>query len=432
MVDNLAQMLRKAASLESRDSMKLAADVYLNASKEYPESSEVWFKLGKIQCVLQSFDAAVNSFNKCLALTPNQPTAHLLLGKIFHIQAKHKESIASLQTAVTLAPDLVEANYLLGISHLEHSNLAQAAKYLGNVWHLQPNTPGVWQKYAGVLSSLGNLPGAIQVYEKQLAINATNKQHLGEYFHGIDNKNKDEVVTIATSIAPRELDNQLKAIESWKRLGFNIISINSKPEIDQLQSTFNDVTFCEVDRSAIKAYGKPYVYFDDVLKFLGESNSKICGIVNSDIHLLDDRLLGYVKQEATNSFLYGCRVDIPSLDNLNGQVYAYGFDYYFFDNKFLSMYPKDEFCIGLPWWDYWAALVPALRGVPTKKLITPVAYHITHDTNWASDSWVKYAKHITNYIDPNINPNAGNTSFYSNYIWYLIENHCSTVSINKQ
>lgn len=430
MADNLAQILKKAATLESSNSIELAADVYLSASKKYPKSPEVWFKLGSIQCVLKNFDAAVNSFNKCLALTPNQPTAHLLLGKIFHIQAKHKESIASLQTAVTLAPDLVEANYLLGISHLEHNNLTQAAKYLGNVWQLQPNTPGVWQKYAGVLSSLGNLPGAIQVYEKQLAINTLGKHHLGEFVPDRNHENhKDEAVTIATSIAPRGLENQKKAIDSWKRQGFNVISINSQPEIDQLQSEFNDVTFCKVSRSAIKTYGKPYVYFDDVLKFLGESNANICGIVNSDIHLLDDRLHSYVKKEAENSFLYGCRVDIPSLDDLNGHVYAYGFDYYFFDSQLLSMYPKDEFCIGLPWWDYWAALVPALRGVPTKKLTTPVAYHITHETNWVSDSWVKYAKHITNYIDPNINPNADTTNSYSNYIWYLIENHCSAVSI---
>ncbi len=437
MADESPQLLKQAADLVSSGSLKQARDMCVKVCELNPEDPETWLKLGHIQCRLKCFDDAVLAFRQCVALVPDKPAAHLFLGQVFHIQGKLGESLSSLQEAVRLQPDLAEANYFLGVTHIDRGDQDKGLECLGEVWRIAPDFADIWYRYGSALAMQGSYADAIPVYEQGLAI---SPQGMKPFIHEVARKNADAVnrvdnddpITIATSIVPSGRENQRKAIDSWKQQGFNVISINSKAEIDQLRTDFGDVEFCKAERSALETYGKPYVYFDDVLRFLSETDSRVCGIVNSDIHLLDDRLASYAKQEATDSFLFGCRVDIPSLDRPSGQLYRFGYDYYFFDRQYLSMYPQDEFCIGLPWWDYWAALVPVLRDVPARKLTTPVAFHVAHDMNWQQDSWVKYARRVASYIDPESMPTADTTNDYSNYVWLLIENHCSPVSIPEQ
>ena len=52
-------------------------------------------------------------------------------------------------------------------------------------------------------------------------------------------------ITIATSIAPRNIELQRDAIASWKKLGLEAISVNSKEEIEAIKDFFPDVKFAE-------------------------------------------------------------------------------------------------------------------------------------------------------------------------------------------
>lgn len=190
-------------------------------------------------------------------------------------------------------------------------------------------------------------------------------------------------ITIATSLAPgKSIDTQRSAVNSWKRIGFHVVSINAAEEIALLQPKFPDIEFIQVARDAKKKFGKPYVYFDDALAYFQGCGPGICGIVNSDIYLLHEDLYPFISREAINSLVYGSRVDVDTLENLQGQMLYDGFDYFFFDKQMVSLYPQSELFIGLPCWDYWAALIPLFSGIPLKKIITPHAYHIKHRVNW--------------------------------------------------
>lgn len=120
-------------------------------------------------------------------------------------------------------------------------------------------------------------------------------------------------ITVATSIAPRNLDHQQSAVASWLVLGFKVISLNSPAEIDTVQHHFPAVTFVSAHRTAQELTGRPFVYFDDVLKALAESGADICGIVNSDI-MLDPPtgFTDFICKEATGSFVFGSRIDASS------------------------------------------------------------------------------------------------------------------------
>ncbi|MBP2626010.1 MAG: hypothetical protein H6Q68_721 [Firmicutes bacterium] len=190
-------------------------------------------------------------------------------------------------------------------------------------------------------------------------------------------------IVIATSLAAsKDLNNQRMAINSWQKLGFSVVSINCSEEIALLQHHFSDISFVEAHRDARSEFNRPYIYFDDFLTYFTEHGTGVCGIVNSDIHLLNDTLYSFVKREAINSLVYGSRINVDTLDNLQGEDDPFGLDYFFFDRNLISYYPKSEFCIGLPYWDYWIVLIPLIYRIPAKRVMNAGAYHIKHQETW--------------------------------------------------
>ena len=225
-------------------------------------------------------------------------------------------------------------------------------------------------------------------------------------------------ITIATSIAPgANLANQQQAISSWRRQGFRVISVNCAEEIEVLAPHFPHILFVTASRDAREKFGKPYVFFDDLLRALHEQGTPLCGIVNSDIHLLDTRLYQFVQQEAAGALLFGARLDVDSIEQCQQGEWYRGFDYFFFDQSIITLYPAEDFCIGLPWWDYWVVLIPLINSIPVKKLVSPAAYHVRHmPGNLNSGSWIPlgliYAKYfatpfeVTEGTIPRLNPLA--------------------------
>ncbi len=224
---------------------------------------------------------------------------------------------------------------------------------------------------------------------------------------------------IATSLAPKDYQIQENAVNSWLKLGFEVVSLNVYAEIDILKDHFRNIQFVEVKRSAINKYGKPYIYFDDILAYFQEIDSQICGIVNSDIRLLNPNLKNIIQAEAPGSFLYGSRIEIQSLENLNGAMLESGFDFFFFDREIISCYPQEEFCLGQQMWDWWAVLNPMAHGIPIKKIMGEFAYHVTHPQKWERDSPLRSI--LLKYFPPIHQDN--NMSYYLLYMFNLINQH---------
>jgi len=200
-------------------------------------------------------------------------------------------------------------------------------------------------------------------------------------------------ITIATSIIPRNFELQRAAIDSWLTLGFKVLSLNSAEEAVIVRRNFPDIPVIIVNRTAEATTGKPYVYFDDVLSALSDVESDICGIVNSDIFLLaDPGFIDFVSKTVGDGLLFGSRIDIDIMADLDGEKFIYGFDFFFFNKSVLKIFPESEFCLGVPWWDYWAPFVPLIKGVPCNELISPVAFHLKHETKWASELYCDYGR----------------------------------------
>jgi hypothetical protein len=218
----------------------------------------------------------------------------------------------------------------------------------------------------------------------------------------------NERLLLATSIAPHNVENQRRAVQSWIRLGFHVASLNTAAEIERLAPVFDGVEFVAAQRDASADCGKPLVYLDDVVAFLRSRTSPVVGLINSDIHLRSSpATVEFLLQQARNAIVLASRTDVGSIDDESGEVYKLGFDAFLFDRAILETLPSTEFCLGQPWWDYWLAsrFIVSPQSRPSRfalKLVAfPFAVHVRHDKHWdRGGNYEKYGLHFAKHLDP--------------------------------
>lgn len=195
-------------------------------------------------------------------------------------------------------------------------------------------------------------------------------------------------VPVVTSIAPRNHEVQRAALDTWRQAGFDILALNPADEIESLRPHFPDIHFVAAGRDARSRFGKPFVYFDDLLACLAQTQARLGGIINSDIYLINEKLHDFLVNRPGSEVVFGSRFDAAAAGAREGKVYQFGFDFFFFSRDLLTGFPPEEFCLGLPWWDFWAALIPLQRQWPLKRLVTPVAVHVAHQAAWDKQTWL--------------------------------------------
>jgi len=204
---------------------------------------------------------------------------------------------------------------------------------------------------------------------------------------------------IITSIAPKNIDNQIHAIKSWHNISDDIISVNTSEEIKILSDHIKDITFVVASGCMTNSLGSHYIYLDNILSEFKNRNVKTCIILNSDILLTSDKnIIQYVARESHDSLVYGSRIEVLDFDHLEGKEYFGGFDFFVFDANLIDDFLGTTFCLGLPWWDYWLPFVSIAKKHETKRLTTPFVYHKSHAVNWSIDFYTHYGTLLVDYI----------------------------------
>jgi len=189
-------------------------------------------------------------------------------------------------------------------------------------------------------------------------------------------------LTVATSIAPRGEAKQQRAIASWRALGFDVVSFNNGAEIQALQSHYPEVRFVEVQRDGRERTGKPLVHVDDMFAWFRASGLPHGGFINSDIVLQPADAAGFLADlqvDIQGAMLFSRRIEVETLDRLEGDAYPPGFDVWFWDSCVLGAFDQPtDYYVGFPHWDYYAVLMPLLHGFPIRQFAYPIAFHEKH------------------------------------------------------
>ena|GEM_PF-6676371 len=209
-----------------------------------------------------------------------------------------------------------------------------------------------------------------------------------------------EKILIATSIAPFDIENQRKAVNSWLAAGFEVVSCNALVEIEQIKSSFPDIRFIPLERDATDILGKPYPYAYDVLQILKNEKHSVCGFINSDIHLIDfpEELIVMIYEHALNGeMVYSNRMETKSLEqNDIDRAYSYrgGFDFFIFNKQLIEIYQDDNMFVGNTMWDFWMLGIPYINNIRLTEIKNPVCYHISHKIRWDETLFNKYSKQL--------------------------------------
>lgn len=204
---------------------------------------------------------------------------------------------------------------------------------------------------------------------------------------------------ILTSLAPKNLEIQNQAINSWKELGVPLISFNHTTEIDKVSPHFEGISFIECENSARELHGGkiPYPCIMDMLKYIFKQEERCC-IINSDIILAGDPF--FEAASLGKPLVFGHRVDIDSSSLLEGQFYTGGYDYFILggevEHLFLNMRPR--FCIGQPWWDFWLPTTMIRKGIRPTKFCKPLGFHVKHEIQWDIDQLFYYGNLLSKEI----------------------------------
>lgn len=205
-------------------------------------------------------------------------------------------------------------------------------------------------------------------------------------------------ITIATSIAPFDLEIQHLAVSSWIDLGFKVVSVNSPEEATALRARFHQVDFQVASRDASHFAGKPYVYFDDVLEALRRTDSQVLGIINSDIHLRAQTGFSECVDRLTQrGLVFAHRHEVEALGGPVLRENTFGVDVFFFERPILDVFSPTEFCLGLPWWDTWALWKPLVAGIELRQIVDQIAFHVDHPSRW-SKFYPLFGKSLLNHL----------------------------------
>ena len=205
---------------------------------------------------------------------------------------------------------------------------------------------------------------------------------------------------------------QRTKIESWQKLGFEVISVNGAKEAKALEGLYPSVKIAVIEKTAERIAGKPVPYIHDLVKVLRNRcaehnkalNQCIVGIINSDIYLRPvPNLPEIIHTQTPGAIILGPRVDVNDVSDLEtycssgSETYSVGYDYFLISGELLDDFDESPFAMGMPFWDYWLPLVALLNGRTLRSLNAPVALHVNHKTQW-DDSVYFFFHSLVSYV----------------------------------
>lgn len=179
-----------------------------------------------------------------------------------------------------------------------------------------------------------------------------------------------------TSVSPRRASRQTVCLDSWKKLGLEIWSVNSPKEIAALSGSYPQVSRWVV----AKDDGFKTPRLNRLLDVSLLVNKPIL-IVNADIEAYgpQQRLLDVVARRVN---LVGIRHNYEARPG-DDAMEPWGLDAFIVYPEQVSRLTTVPFRIGSPVWDYWLPWELAKLGYTLEWLGEPFFYHRSHKLAWS-------------------------------------------------
>jgi tetratricopeptide (TPR) repeat protein len=145
----------------------------LEAAQNYrPNSPEVLVDLAIAYFGAQQYESALVPARKALAIAPDNPGAHQMLGKTYFMLGDLGKSITELEAANKLAPNDIDVAYTLGIAYLRNRQPAAAKQLYKSLIEHFGEKPQLHLVIGRAYRQSGLLSDAAEEFKKAIALDA--------------------------------------------------------------------------------------------------------------------------------------------------------------------------------------------------------------------------------------------------------------------
>ncbi|OLP18805.1 hypothetical protein BST81_08685 [Leptolyngbya sp. 'hensonii'] len=159
----------EARDLHSQQQYDLAEQKYRQFLLWNQEHAEAWLNLGLLYCDRAEFVDAMKALVKALELDPEQAIAHYALGRTLEAMGHPERAILAFETAIGLAPNLIDALVRLARLLFQQQRLEQAKEIYQRLRALQVKDGELYLNLGECLRACGQPDGAIALLQEGVA-----------------------------------------------------------------------------------------------------------------------------------------------------------------------------------------------------------------------------------------------------------------------
>lgn len=166
-LDQVAKInFRKGRKSKSLDALKLAVETD-------PENPTAHLKLGKFYLASGEYEKACESLGKALELAPDSAEICQALGEAYYNREEYKSALKFLKRGHKLSPDDEKLNYHIGLTHDKLGSHEDAIKFLQAAIDMNPRCVEYYYSLGFAYESGGNKDEALLNFKKAIELEKT-------------------------------------------------------------------------------------------------------------------------------------------------------------------------------------------------------------------------------------------------------------------
>jgi len=109
-------------------------------------------------------------YRKVIALSPHFAEAYMNLGLVYQLQKKIPAAMRMFEQALKSRPDLIGANFFLGMDYCQRGQCRRALPFLRSAVRGRPNQAEIWSRLATAEEMAGDLPAEVNTLHQGLKL----------------------------------------------------------------------------------------------------------------------------------------------------------------------------------------------------------------------------------------------------------------------
>ena len=175
MSTNRTATLEAIERLLGQGRVQEAVAILVQATAAHPDELFYYAHLATLLDRLGDTDAAIGQYTRLLARQPKMASAYFNVALLYRKIKRHDDAIAAYEKAIRLGLDGVEEVHSnLGVLYAELRRPDDARSHYRRALDTRPNYVPAMYNLAGLHEECGDRNGAIELYEKILAIDSTH------------------------------------------------------------------------------------------------------------------------------------------------------------------------------------------------------------------------------------------------------------------